>query len=475
METIHLKTVDPFSHDLLRAAEQKGFDLNWERYENLQPQDGFLRLGLSCPYGCMQGPCRIDPFGRGPKRGLCGLDRDGMVGAFFLRLILQGVLEVFKEKEPSFKQNIQSLSEKAIEKTGGSQVSVSDIHRSATMLVRPAQSPADMVRQSIRLGILACHLMYRENESTQYIPCKAGYGLLSGKQPIIGVAGAPDRESINALYETLCQKETEPARLLSLGEWIELKNQFLPCVCTTGEAELLLSSGKISLLLSGPKTDPGLFEICRRLNIPVVDAGSSFEIDNILRSARDYHSTHSQIEAEPDPSMIGEGQVALSANLLQQAFKSGKDARVAIVGGFDTPQLSLGWIPAELTKALRGMDHLVAAWGDAALWVIKEGLSAPEHPYRGPLHAVSALAAIGRIDTLSGICFTGLSGCHELAVALGLAAMGNRVCIATPLPLWGSETIRNLLSDNLKDCGGLLMHYDHPAEAEEILDWFAQT
>ena len=93
METIHFKTVDPVSQDLLRNASQKGIGLNWERYEKQQPQDGFLRLGLSCPYGCMQGPCRIDPYGRGPQSGICGLDRDGMVAAFLLRLSLQGALE----------------------------------------------------------------------------------------------------------------------------------------------------------------------------------------------------------------------------------------------------------------------------------------------------------------------------------------------------------------------------------------------
>ena len=93
METIHFKTVDPVSQDLLRGASQKGLGLNWERYEKQQPQDGFLRLGLSCPYGCMQGPCRIDPYGRGADRGICGLDRDGMAAAFLLRLALQGVME----------------------------------------------------------------------------------------------------------------------------------------------------------------------------------------------------------------------------------------------------------------------------------------------------------------------------------------------------------------------------------------------
>ena len=33
METIHLKTVDPISQELLRPASQRGIRINWERYE----------------------------------------------------------------------------------------------------------------------------------------------------------------------------------------------------------------------------------------------------------------------------------------------------------------------------------------------------------------------------------------------------------------------------------------------------------
>ena len=97
METIHLKTVDPVSQALLQSAAARGLDLNWERYEKLQPQDGFLRTGLSCPFGCLQGPCRIDPFGKGADLGICGLDRDRMVAALLLRLCLNGGLEALSD------------------------------------------------------------------------------------------------------------------------------------------------------------------------------------------------------------------------------------------------------------------------------------------------------------------------------------------------------------------------------------------
>jgi hypothetical protein len=92
--------------------------------------------------------------------------------------------------------------------------------------------------------------------------------------------------------------------------------------------------------------------------------------------------------------------------------------------------------------------------------------------YQGPLLALKAFAFSGMLENFQGICFTGLKACRDLAVALGLAGLGLKVCVAVPLPLWGSERVRNFLADKLAAGGGLLTHYDHPATAEEILEWF---
>jgi hypothetical protein len=480
METIHIKTVDPFGQELLRNAQQKGLELNWERYEKLQPQDGFLRLGLSCPYGCMQGPCRIDPFGRGPDRGLCGLDRDGMVAAFFLRLILQGVLELIDGSISESSDAMQPMCENALEKLGGSHVSVSEVYQAALMLARPAKSIECMVQQSIRLGILATHLLYRETGPAQSIPCKTGYGLLAGNQPVIGVVGNPSQKNIDGLFGAISQKDPSSIQLVSLGEWMMAEAQFLPCVCTTGEAELTISSGRISLLFAGSDTDSGLMEISRKLHIPIVKDEDTLEISEILQTARQFHSAHPQTDVTPDASLVGEGHVMVSMANLKEALNGTDGGKVSIIGGFDTPQQSMGWIPVDVAKALKGVDHRIATWGDAALWMIKDGLTSPDQsfpafvldPCQGPLQAIGALHTMDQMDTLSGVCFTGLTNCHELAIAVGLAAIGTKVCIATPLPVWGSETVRSLLAENLKACDGSLKHFDHPAEASEILDWF---
>jgi hydroxylamine reductase (hybrid-cluster protein) len=59
-------------------------------------------------------------------------------------------------------------------------------------------------------------------------------------------------------------------------------------------------------------------------------------------------------------------------------------------------------------------------------------------------------------------------------MALGLASLGLKVCVAVPLPLWGSEKVRSLLSKRFAAVGGGMTHFDHPVGLQEILEWFSK-
>ncbi len=67
----------------------KQVETAWDRYEAQQPQCGFGELGVCCRH-CMQGPCRIDPFGEGASRGICGADADTIVARGLARAIAGG-------------------------------------------------------------------------------------------------------------------------------------------------------------------------------------------------------------------------------------------------------------------------------------------------------------------------------------------------------------------------------------------------
>lgn len=83
------RTIDPAAQAMLSLAAKQGLETAWDRLEKQQPQCGFGELGLCCRH-CNMGPCRIDPFGEGPLRGVCGATADTLVTRGLLRAIAAG-------------------------------------------------------------------------------------------------------------------------------------------------------------------------------------------------------------------------------------------------------------------------------------------------------------------------------------------------------------------------------------------------
>jgi carbon-monoxide dehydrogenase catalytic subunit len=83
------RSIDPASQEMLVVAARAGLETAWDRLEKQQPQCGFGEAGLCCR-NCNMGPCRIDPFGEGPSKGVCGATADIMVARNLLRSIAAG-------------------------------------------------------------------------------------------------------------------------------------------------------------------------------------------------------------------------------------------------------------------------------------------------------------------------------------------------------------------------------------------------
>jgi len=453
METIHVKTVDPISQELLGAAAARGIDLNWERHEKLQPQDGFQRAGLSCPFGCLEGPCRIDPFGRGPALGSCGLDRDGMVAASLLRLSLAGALEALAgtaDGAPDWSGPLGEMAGRAASKLGGGALSANEVFQAAAALSRPGESSAALIGRALRLGLLS---LGAANGHGAGGSVKAGYGVLAGGNPVVGLSGAVSADLASGLAAA------GGVDVVSLGDWIGGGDGYVPFACTSGEAELALSSGRVALVVAGAGADPAIAALCARLNIPVAAAdGSAADIAAAAIKA----GNNAEPSAFAPDGAAGEATVVSGDALKAVAGSSG----LALVGGADSPFQSLGWIATEVAPALAAKGLSVAAWGDGALWLVKGGREAGI--VSGPLAAIEA----GLAGSVKGICFTALKDCRDAACALGLAALGLRVCVATPLPVWGSKAVMGELDEALAKAGGSLAHFTQPPGANEVLEWF---
>lgn len=83
------RSVDRATQEMLQIAKSERLETIWDRWEAQQPQCGFGQLGLCCRI-CNMGPCRIDPFGSGPQRGVCGADADTFTARHIARMIAAG-------------------------------------------------------------------------------------------------------------------------------------------------------------------------------------------------------------------------------------------------------------------------------------------------------------------------------------------------------------------------------------------------
>ncbi|MBO8182117.1 MAG: anaerobic carbon-monoxide dehydrogenase catalytic subunit [Archaeoglobus sp.] len=83
------RSFDPAALEMLEIVEREGYETVWERLEKQQPQCGFGLLGVCCR-NCMMGPCRINPFGDEPQKGVCGASADVIVARNIDRMIAGG-------------------------------------------------------------------------------------------------------------------------------------------------------------------------------------------------------------------------------------------------------------------------------------------------------------------------------------------------------------------------------------------------
>ncbi len=83
------RSIDPATLVMLEHAEKEGLETAWDRHDKQDPQCGFGLLGVCCR-NCNMGPCRIDPFGGEPQRGVCGAGADTIVARNLLRAIAAG-------------------------------------------------------------------------------------------------------------------------------------------------------------------------------------------------------------------------------------------------------------------------------------------------------------------------------------------------------------------------------------------------
>jgi len=83
------KSIDSTVRKLHKKAVQDGVETVWERSDKQKPRCGFGEQGLCCRI-CYMGPCRINPRGKDPQKGVCGATAEVIVARNFARMIAGG-------------------------------------------------------------------------------------------------------------------------------------------------------------------------------------------------------------------------------------------------------------------------------------------------------------------------------------------------------------------------------------------------
>ena len=113
----------------------------------------------------------------------------------------------------------------------------------------------------------------------------------------------------------------------------------------------------MNLLLAGPQSDPGLMALCGKMNdSPRFERRRIPGRQRFFKQARDAFDRRVPIPFTPDAALIGSGRVSLGATEVEAALQDGPSTKIALLGGADTLLQSLGHLPVELAKALRGEE-----------------------------------------------------------------------------------------------------------------------
>ena len=141
-------TVQPDAQQMIDRAREEGIETVWDRLADQQPQCGYCALGLSCR-NCAMGPCRIDPFGEGPQKGVCGAGADVIVARNLGRTIAAGssshsdhgrdILEVFAAMARGETTGYQVADEEKLRRIAGELGVPTEGHSTAEVAVDLAQ------------------------------------------------------------------------------------------------------------------------------------------------------------------------------------------------------------------------------------------------------------------------------------------------------------------------------------------------
>jgi hydroxylamine reductase (hybrid-cluster protein) len=511
MERIHKKSALPETSTLLLAAHDVGAELLWGRYEQQLPLCAFTSNGLNCRK-CFQGPCRINPFGDEPSRGICGADRDQIAMENLFQATLEGVMESARaarlfsagDSDTEFPDVAKALRPETAErltKVGVLPVRSGDLFAVQNSFFSHKGYLADTLKDLVRLGLIhygflsrAASLLSRDGGRPSFHP--EGINLL--------IVGQASSGLVQAIRQQGAQRTGgKQINLFSQGMH---RSSLTMAAVDHGSPELALGMNVDALIVAPDASWPAVEALAGKYGIPVVLAQgrSCAEVAVEAIEQADRHAQNSFYG--PSARTIQPGTADGAAGLpraqdVRQALQAGRIAGVTVLFGEANVKQTFFERTLALMEAAVAEKALVLLGGD--LGAQADALGAELARRRGPQFAAFAaalatdglrpVAPFGPVFELPSVvslldALRAVSGDRPLpavvafpeffrtstwAGAVSLLSLGFTVQIGTRLPFWGSPWLAELMQTEWQKLtgGALLVAPALPeprAQAEEL-------
>lgn len=203
------KSIDPAVLELLPKAALDGVETVWDRHEAQQPQCGFGTLGVCCRH-CIQGPCRIDPFGTGPKKGICGASADLIVTRNLLRQVAGGAAAHVDHAYEAV-EALEKAAKGEINYTITDETKLQQIARGLGLEVS-GKSKAALALEVVEIAY--ADLANHSNRPVQWLMVHAPKERIDIWKSLGILPRNPDREIREAMHQTTMGMDADPVNLV---------------------------------------------------------------------------------------------------------------------------------------------------------------------------------------------------------------------------------------------------------------------
>jgi len=239
--------------EMLRIADRDGLDTIWQRLEKQQPQCSYGQLGTCCRI-CSMGPCRIDPFGDGPTRGVCGATADTMVARNLARMAAVG-----SSSHSDHGRKVAQLL-KAVANGSNSDYQITDTEKLCAVATRlgieTEERPIKEIAADVAEAAINCFGKQDEEPilfAEKYLPKKRFERLKNLEDSLYEATGAKmgllprgiDREAVDILHRTHFGCDSDPLSLVVQSARCSLSDGWGGSMIATELQDILLGTPKI--------------------------------------------------------------------------------------------------------------------------------------------------------------------------------------------------------------------------------------